>query len=129
MGFHFLSNDWFQEVKRLREDAGDLGVPEDLMKLTINIRVTGGPDGEKKLHLKGGTIYQGKADLAATNITITYDLARKVLLENDLSAVMKGMATRKVKVKGDLTKMMALQNITSNESVQSLMGKVLEMTD
>ena len=129
MSHKFLSDGWFKEVIKIRDEAGDLELPEDAMKLVINLRITDGPEGEVKCYFKGGTVYQGKDGLAGTNVTITYPLARKMIMEMDIGAVMKGLMTRKVKVKGDLTKLMPMTKLLESPKIQTLMGNIQAMTE
>jgi putative sterol carrier protein len=56
-------------------------------------------------------------------------LCYKALLCNDTKEAMKGFLTRKIRVKGDMTKMLTLASIKSEGDLESLRLKTLEMTE
>ncbi len=58
MGHAFLSDSWFDEVKKLR-DATDIEVPAALKDLVINLQILGSPNGDISARLEAGRSKKG----------------------------------------------------------------------
>jgi putative sterol carrier protein len=129
MANQFLSDSWFDEAKKISESFGKIELPEKLVGLILNMNVTGGPEGDKEIHFTEGIFVKGYHTDAKIMLTLPYDLCYKALLQNDTNAAMKGFLTRKIKVKGDMTKMLTLASIKSEGDLESLRLKTLEMTE
>ena len=108
---------------------GAIDLPEKLVGFILNLNVTGGPEGDKEIHFTEGRFVKGYHNAAATTLTLPYDLCYKALLCNDTKEAMKGFLTRKIRVKGDMTKMLTLASIKSEGDLESLRLKTLEMTE
>ncbi len=103
----FLSEPWFEAVEALRDEAPE---PPDTMKdLVLNVVVTGGAQGETEVHLANGQFQRGLAEGASTKITVPYDVAREIFVEGNFSVAMQAFMGGKIKVEGDMSKIMALQ--------------------
>jgi hypothetical protein len=125
MAHEFLSDDWFAEVRKLMDEAGDVGGGGDL---TLNIVVTGGPSGDKELHSTGGNFGEGLIDGAPTKLTVPYEVAKKVFIEQDQQAGMQAFMQGQIKVEGDMSKLMAMQTQQPTPTQAELMKKVAAMT-
>ena len=94
MSHTFLSDDWFDAAQKLRAEAGDLGGDPDLK---INAVVTGGPDGDKEVHISAGAFGQGLVDGAPTKLSVPYDVAKSVFIDGNpqaaMQAFMNGVST------------------------------------
>ena len=108
MPYTFLSDEWLTEVKALADEAGPEAnaMPADL---TLNLVVTGGPEGDRELHMSGGTFGPGLAEGAPTKLTVPYAVARSMFIEGDQAAAMQAFMSGQIKVEGDMTKLMAMQ--------------------
>ncbi|MCP4552854.1 MAG: SCP2 sterol-binding domain-containing protein [Bacteroidetes bacterium] len=129
MAYKFLSDDWFAEVKKIREEAGDIEIPQQMADLVLNLTLTGGPDGDKDICLKGSDFEQGHDSSATTTITIPYDMAKKLFLENDKAVGMQAFMTGQLKIKGDMSKMMALQSVNPSADQEKMREKILGITE
>jgi hypothetical protein len=104
----FLSEDWFEAVEALRDEAPE---PSEAMRsLTLNIVVSGGPDGDKEVRMAGGQFERGLADDAPTKLTVPYDVAKSIFVEGNQQAGMQAFMSGQIKVEGDMTKLMAMQS-------------------
>ena len=108
---------------------GAINLPEKLIGFILNLNVTGGPEGDKEIHFTEGRFVKGYHNAATTALTLPYDLCYKALLCNDTKEAMKGFLTRKIRVKGDMTKMLTLASIKSEGDLEALRLKTLEMTE
>lgn len=129
MTFQFLSDEWFTEFDKIRASFGDIDVPDKLVGLTINITVTDGPEDTKHIHFREGTFVKGYSDDAMAMLTLPFDLCKRALLGNDTKAAMKGFMTRKIRVKGDMMKMLTLASIKAEGDLEALRVKAWEMTE
>jgi hypothetical protein len=109
----FLSDEWFAVVEQLVEVHG--AETPSQVAIVMNVTVTDTPYGpERKLHLgaRNGQGHWGIGHAPEADVTLTtdYETAKRVLLSADdptsgLQAFMEG----KVKVQGDMAKLMAAQ--------------------
>ena len=107
MPHEFLSEDWYEAVEALRPDAPE--PPPAVQGLVINLTVTGTPSGDQELRLDSGRLERGHAEGAPTTMTVPYDVAKQLFIENDQAAAMQAFMSGKIKVTGDMTKLMAMQ--------------------
>ena len=108
MGHAFLTDSWFDEIEKIRA-AIDPEVPDAVKDLVINLVVKGGPDGEIEARMEAGRFMKGLADAAPTKLTVPYDVAKKMFIENDQNAAMQAFMSGKIQVEGDMAKLMAMQ--------------------
>jgi hypothetical protein len=107
MSHVFLSDDWFDAVEALRDEAPE---PAPAMKeLTLNIVVAGGPDGDREIHMSGGQFERGLAEGAPTKLTVPYEVAKSMFIDGNQQAGMQAFMSGQIKVEGDMTKLMAMQ--------------------
>ena len=105
----FLSDAWFDEVDKIRAELGDPEVPDAMKDLKINIVVTGGPDGDKEIRMEAGSFERGLAEGAPTKLTVPFDVAKAIFIEQNQSAAMQAFMSGQIKVEGDMSKLMAMQ--------------------
>jgi len=108
----FLSDDWFAIVDTLVQDLG-ADAPANA-ELVMNLIVTDTPFGaERLLHVgaRDGRGHWGIGHAADADLTVTtdYETAREILLSGDPQSGLNAFLTGKVKVQGDLAKLMATQ--------------------
>lgn len=112
MSLKFLSNEWFDRVLALRAEAeatlGDAGVPAEIRAVKLNISVLH-PEGEKQFALAGGNPQVGHVSDADSRVTVDYEVARKLFLEGDVSAGMQAFMAGQIRVEGDMSKLLLLQ--------------------
>lgn len=127
MSFEFLSDEWFTEVEKIRDAAGDLDIPAQMADLQLNLRVTT-DNGDVEMALNGGNLERGSIADAGTTIILPADLAKKLFIEQDQSAGMQGFMSGQIKVEGDMSKMMSLQSVQPSAKQQELSDKIAAMT-
>ena len=125
MSYTFLSDDWFDAAQKLRGEAGDLGGDPDLK---INAVVTGGPDGDKEVHITAGAFGPGLVDGAPTKLTVPFDVAKATFIEGNQQAAMQAFMSGQIKVEGDMTKLMAMQAQGAGPEQAALQEKLREIT-
>ena len=126
----FLTQAWFDEVEKLRADAPE--PPAGMGDLTLNIVVTGGPEGDNEVHAKGGQFEQGLVDDAPTKLTVPYDVAKAIFVEGNQQAGMQAFMSGQIKVEGDMSKLMAMQGGAggaASAEQQAFQQKIKDLTD
>jgi hypothetical protein len=107
----FLSDDWLTEVKKLAEEAAAAGdAPAFPAGVQLNMVVTGGPEGDRELHVNDGVFNSGLLDGAPTKLTVPYATARAMFIDGNQQAAMQAFMSGQIKVEGDMTKLMAMQS-------------------
>ncbi len=127
MSHVFLSDDWFEAVEGLRDEAPE---PAPAMKdLKLNIVVAGGPDGDREIHMAGGQFERGLVEGAPTKLTVPYDVAKAMFIEGNQQAAMQAFMSGQIKVEGDMTKLMAMQaGGAPTAEQQAFQAKITELT-
>jgi len=129
MGHTFLSDSWFDEAERIRAEINP-DVPDVIKKLVINLLVKDGPDGDVEARLDAGRFTKGLAANAPTKLTIPYDVARKMFIEQDQNASMQAFMGGKIQVEGDMTTLMSMQaGGPPSEAQQKVSDAITAMTD
>jgi SCP-2 sterol transfer family len=110
--FLFLSDEWFVAVREI-VDARDVEIPPHA-ELAMNLVVTDTPFGEdRELHIgaREGKADWGTGHLTEADLTLTtdYGTAKEIFMSGNPQAGMQAFMDGKVKLQGDLTKLMAAQ--------------------
>ncbi len=129
MGHLFLSNGWFDETEKLRAEI-DPPVPDLIKDLVINLVVKDGPDGDVEAKMEAGRFVRGLADQAPTKLTVSYELAKKMFVEQDQQASMQAFMSGQIQVEGDMTKLLVMQSAgPPSEAAKQLQARILQMTE
>ena len=100
----------------------------------INLVVTGSPFGDERLwHMgaRGGDTRWGAGHVDDADVTLTtdYETAREVFLSGNPQAGMQAFMAGKIKVQGDMTKLMEMQSAPPDASQQEVAKKIQEITE
>lgn len=111
--YQFLTDEWVEAAKAIHEEhAGEESVPH---VVRMNLIITAVPFGEGELNAhmdtSDGTMKMDTTHLETPDLTVTldYDTAKAILVDGDPQAGMQAFMGGKIKVAGDMMKMMALQ--------------------
>jgi len=130
----FLSEEWMTEAKAIRAKyEGKTG------KVTASVRVnqviTDVPFGEGTINsfidTSSGDMVMDLGSLDSPDVTVTtdYDTAKKLFVDQDAAAAMQAFMGGKVKVQGDMMKMMALQTaMPTDEASQAIAAEIKAIT-
>jgi hypothetical protein len=112
--YPFLSDGWLAEARRIRAEFKDR-TPEIPVSVRMNQIIQDVPFGEGtiKAHIDTSSgqleLETGHLDSPDLTITIGYDTAKAILVDGDAQAAMQAFLAGRIKVDGDITKMIALQ--------------------
>ncbi len=129
MGHVFLSDSWFEEVELLRAEVNP-EVPAAIKDLVINMVVKDGPDGDIEARMDSGRFVKGLADNAPTKLTVPYDVAKKMFIEQDQNASMQAFMSGQIQVEGDMANLMSMQSGgPPSEDAKKVQDSVTAMTE
>jgi len=130
----FLSDDWLAAARAIREKYADLAA-QVTTSIRMNQVITDVPFGEGTLNLtldtSSGNVVMELGALESPDLTVTtdYDTARKVFVDQDQAAGMQAFMAGKIKVQGDMMKMMALQTaMPSDEIARKISAEIKDLT-
>lgn len=131
--FPFLSDDWVEQARKLKAEYGDRssGLALDVR---MNLVVTEVPfgDGTRNAHLDttSGEMVVELEHLDEPDVTVTldYDTAKAILVEQNPQAGMQAFMAGKIRIDGDMSKLLALQVSPSDPVHAEIAEKVREMT-
>jgi putative sterol carrier protein len=112
MAVKFLSEEWAKEVKNALSSSDAVKSAAGSMTARVQ-QVVNGPEGEKKywFKLEGGEVDLGLGEIDNPDATITQDYDTAVALsKNELTGTAAYMSG-KLRVSGDLMKLMQLQGV------------------
>ena len=120
--YPFLSDEWMEAAKVIRDEYADK-VSAPAHAIRMNQVVTDVPFGDGTLNVfldtsSGDVVMDlGAMELPDLTVTTDYDTARKVFVDQDQAAGMQAFMAGKIKVQGDMMKMMALQTAMPQDDV------------
>ncbi|MCU1379427.1 MAG: hypothetical protein JWN29_2410 [Acidimicrobiales bacterium] len=110
----FLSTEWIDEARRIHEEYRGRTAPVPVV-VRVNLIITDVPFGNGNLDAHADTmageleIDTGHLEEADTTLTLDYDTARATLVEQDAQAAMSAFMGGRIKVQGDMSKLLLLQ--------------------
>lgn len=124
----WLTQEWLDEVKRLAQDQPERPGASARMQYLL----TGAPDGDVRYYwvLENGRLLEnqlGELPDPDLTLTMTYEDARRVQ-SGELDAQAAFMQGR-VKVGGNMAKLMALMPITNSPEYRHLQEQIREVTE
>ena len=131
--YPFLSEEWIAEAKAIR-DASDSGAAAPAHAVRMNQIITEVPfgDGTINAHMdtSGGEMQMDMGHLEDPDLTVTLDYAtaKAILVDGNPQAGMQAFMAGKIKVQGDMTKMMAMQSGTPDPTQAEIAAKIKEIT-
>ena len=130
--YPFLSDEWFVAVRAI-VDARSVEIPPHA-ELAMNLVVTETPFGEdRRLHIgaRDGKADWGTGHVADADLTLTTDYltAREIFMSGNPQAGMQAFMDGKVKLQGDLTKLMAAQVAGTGPGAPGLAEELSAVTE
>jgi len=130
--YPFLSDEWFVAVRAIVE-AREFEIPPHA-ELSMNLVVTDTPFGEdRQLHVgaRDGKGDWGSGHVADADLTLTTDYvtAKDIFMSGNPQAGMQAFMEGKVKLQGDLTKLMAAQVAGTGPGAPGLAEELSAITE
>ena len=132
--YAFLSDEWLDAAKKIREEyAGQTSPPAHAVRMNQIITEVPFGEGTINAHMdtSGGDMVMDVGHLENPDLTVTLDYAtaQAILVEGNPQAGMQAFMAGKIKVQGDMTKLMAMQQGTPDPTQAEIAAKIKEITE
>ncbi len=114
MSHQFLSESWIEAARDIRHRySGDVPVIDVVVR--INVVTTKVPFGDGSISAyidtSNGSLEMELGSIEESDLTVTtdYETARKLFVEQDPTASMQAFMAGRIKVEGDITRLMVMQ--------------------
>ena len=132
--YAFLSDEWMEEAKKIREEfAGQTAAPAHAVRM--NQIITDVPFSDEPVNAymdtSGGEVDLDLGHLENPDLTVTvdYETAKAIFVQQDPQAGMQAFMAGKIKVQGDMTKLMAMQSGAVDPAAAELAARIAELTE
>ena len=131
--YPFLSDEWLAEVRKLGEEHQGGGGVAHAVKMNQIITDVPFGDGTINAHMDTSSgemqMDMGHIDNPDVTVTLDYETAKAIFVEGNPQAGMQAFMAGKIKVQGDMTKLMAMQQVSPDPTAAELQGKIKELTE
>jgi hypothetical protein len=133
----FLSDEWMDEAEKIREEFQGKGGPPP-HKIRMNLVITDTPEGvagggsvDAHMDTSEGETKMDLGHLENPELTVTleYETAKAIFVDQNPQAGMQAFMAGKIKVQGDMTKLMAMQQSAPDPTQQQVAARIKEITD
>jgi putative sterol carrier protein len=136
VAYKFLSEEWIDAAKKIREEHGGNGGGAPAHSVKMNQVITDVPFGDGTINAHFDTssgemkMDLGHIDDAELTVTLDYETAKAILVDGNPQAGMQAFMAGKIKVQGDMTKLMAMQQGGAPDPAQAeIAKKIQEITE
>ncbi|WP_298739076.1 SCP2 sterol-binding domain-containing protein [uncultured Psychrobacter sp.] len=123
----FLTDNWFEEVEKMGNEAGELNLPPALENMVINLKVTEG-DEVIESHFANGLLHKGLNAEATTTLLLDRNTLQSIITDFDMNEIMGAFMSGKIRVEGDMSQLMALQTARPSDEQKALFKDIKSMT-
>jgi putative sterol carrier protein len=131
--YEFLTPEWIEAAKRIRDESG---APSNAPahQIRMNQIITDAPftDDEIRVHMDTteGEIKldEGHIDNPDLTVTVDWETAKAIFVDQNPQAGMQAFMAGKIKVVGDMTKLMAMQQQAPDPAAQEIATKIKDIT-
>lgn len=132
----FLSEEWIIQARSIQEEYRGRVTPP-AAEARINLTITEVPAEVSDSHIaaridttEGATdLDLGHHDEPDATVSLEYEVAKAFLVEGNPQAVMQAVMSGKVKIAGDMTKILALSQGAPDEAALEAAARVRDITD
>ena len=132
----FLSDEWVAQARSIQAEYEGKGTPP-AAQARINLTITEVPDDVSDgdiaatMDTSQGSVALdlGAFEDADAGISVGYDTAKSFLIDGNQQAMMQAFMSGKVKITGDMTKVLALQGSAPDEVAIEIQTRLRDMTD
>lgn len=131
--YQFLTEEWVEAAKKIRDEHAGGAAPAH--QLRMNQIITGVPfgDGTVNAHMDttDGTVKMDLGHIENPDLTVTldYDTAKAILVEQNPQAGMQAFMAGKITVDGDMMKLMAMQTSVADPAAAEAAAAIRDITE
>ncbi|MET0150734.1 MAG: SCP2 sterol-binding domain-containing protein [Acidimicrobiales bacterium] len=132
--YAFLTDEWMEAAKAVRDEYADQVSPP-AHAIRMNQVVTDVPFGDGTINTyldtSGGEAVMELGELDTPDLTVTtdYATAKAITVDGDAQVAMQAFMQGKVKVQGDMSKLMLLQQAPTDPVQTEIQAKIQELTE
>jgi putative sterol carrier protein len=131
--YEFLSDEWLNEARSIRSEFdGKGGAISHAIKMNLVIAAVPFGEGAVDAHVDTTSgelvIDTGHIDPVDLTVSLDYDVAKAILVEGNPQAGIQAFMSGKIKVEGDIAKLMALQSMAPDPVAAEIASRILAMT-
>jgi putative sterol carrier protein len=132
--YAFLSSEWIEATRTLREEYRSRATPPSAPPIRMNLVVNDVPFDDKVLHAHLDTtngepeIELGHLPNPELTVTVDYATAKSVLVDGNMGAAMEAMQLGRIRVDGDMMKLMSLAGINADAASIELAKSIRAIT-
>ncbi len=131
--YPFLSDEWIGEARKIREEFEGQGsaIPH---QLRVNLVITEVPFSESSIdaHMDSSDgrlrLDLGHIEPVDLKVTLDYLTAKSILIEGNPQAGMQAFMSGKIRVEGDMAKLMAMQATPPDPVAQEVASRLRAIT-
>jgi len=130
----FLSDEWLIAARSIRAEFHGKGKPIP-HSVRMNLVITAVPFGEGTVNAHMDTT-SGQLELDMEHIdpvdlkvTLDYDIAKAILIEGNPQAGMQAFMSGKIRVEGDIAKLMVMQSSGVDPTTEEVAARIKTMTE
>jgi len=132
--FPFLSDEWVSEAKKIREEYEGKGavVPHQMRMNLIVTEVpfgTGGIDAHLDTSEGAVKLELGHIEPVDLSVTLDYATAKAILVEGNPQAGMQAFMAGRIRVDGDMSKLMAMQGVAPDPTAAEVATRLRDITE
>ena len=134
MSHQFLSESWIEAARDIRHRySGDVPVIDVVVR--INVITTKVPFGDGSISAyidtSNGSLEMELGSIEESDLTVTtdYGTARKLFVEQDPTASMQAFMAGRIKVEGDITRLMVMQtSLPQTDKTEAVAAEIKAIT-
>ena len=123
----FLTDEWFEQVEKMGNEAGELNLPPVLANMVVNLKVAEA-DKTIEANFANGLLHRGLNDNATTTLLLDRDILQSIITDFDTNQIMGAFMSGKIRVEGDMSQLMALQTARPSDEQKALFKDIKSMT-
>ncbi|MGE6246079.1 SCP2 sterol-binding domain-containing protein [Psychrobacter proteolyticus] len=123
----FLTDEWFEQVEKMGNEAGELNLPPVLANMVVNLKVAEA-DKTIEANFANGLLHRGLNDNATTTLLLDRDILQSIITDFDTNQIMGAFMSGKIRVEGDMSQLMAVQTARPSAEQKELYTRIKSIT-
>ena len=123
----FLTDEWFEQVEQMGQEAGELNLPPALANMIVNLKVSDS-DKDIEANFADGLLHCGLSSDATTTLLLDRGILQSIITDFDTNEIMGAFMGGKIRVEGDMSQLMAVQTARPSTEQKELYKSIKSMT-
>ena len=123
----FLTNEWFEQVEKMGQEAGELNLPPALANMIVNLKLSD-TDQDIEANFTNGLLHRGLNDAATTTLLLDRSILQSIITDFDTNQIMGAFMSGKIRVEGDMSQLMAVQTARPSTEQKEFYSRIKSMT-